>query len=147
MIDTPDPHLKTKVLGIDYGDKKIGLAIGINGIVEPLKILENRPDHLLEKEVLKEIIGISQREKVQTIVIGLPLLNGKETPSSKKIRNFSEKLNLMLPEDLEIKYVDESRTSKDSLEKAIEAGIPRKKRKDDHALAACEILKRFFVGS
>jgi len=60
-----------KILAIDYGDKRVGLAIGDLEIktAVPFGILEyTDQDELLEK--LKKIIS---QEKIEKIVLGLPL--------------------------------------------------------------------------
>ena len=131
-----------KKLGIDYGDRYIGLAVGTDDIVAPLKVLENRPNHKLERDVLSSISKIILDEKIALVVVGLPFINGKETESFAQIRAFAHKLKKIIPSNVKVVFVDEYYSSKIAKTKSIEFGIPKKKRSYDHAIAACEILKR-----
>ena len=64
-----------KLLGIDYGEKHIGLALGETevGMAAPWKTVENRD----------EIIGTVSEEEVGMIVVGLPLTLKGETKSQR----------------------------------------------------------------
>ena len=59
-----------KLLGIDYGDKRIGLAIGdsTTKIAVPFLILENEN----KKQVLTELQKVIKEENVEQIVVGFP---------------------------------------------------------------------------
>lgn len=54
-------------LGIDYGKKRIGLALG-ESIPRPFLVLDN----VSETETLGKIIDICKEHKVEKIIIGLP---------------------------------------------------------------------------
>ncbi len=132
------------ILGIDYGTKYIGLAMGRGDIVMPLDTLNYKKNHQIGEEAINKIVKYVKEDNCDLIVIGLPLLKGKETKMSKEVREFAKVLEKKLIENklnIEIKFVDESGTSKESVKKAIDMNISRKRRKDDHALAACNILK------
>lgn len=60
-----------RVLGIDYGKKKVGVAIGNTEtmIATPFLVLENKNFDYLSEEILK----IANEWGVETIVFGLPL--------------------------------------------------------------------------
>jgi len=86
-----------KFLGIDYGLKRIGLAKGddVNYMAFPLSCIINKNIDF----VISEILKISEKEKFESIVIGLPLdTHLKETEQSVLTRKFGnvlkEKLNL-----------------------------------------------------
>lgn len=132
-----------KILGIDYGYKKIGLALGSGNIVQPFGVIENRPGHLLEEKAFAHIVDVVWNERINIIVIGLPLLNKRETEMSRVARDFGERLKELLPSNAEVSYVDESRSSNEAKKNAVKLGISKKRRRNEHALAACEIVKRF----
>lgn len=132
-----------KVLGIDYGNKKIGLALGDSEVVSPLTALDTIPNHILEEEAIYKIASIVTDEGVDIVVIGLPLLGGQETNMSEKVRLFVEKLKKMIP-DVKIDYIDEFKTSKEAVLKAVNMDISKKRRKSNHSLSACEIVKRYY---
>jgi len=81
-----------KYLGIDYGDSKVGLAIGdsASGLALPYKILANRG----AKGLLLEIKNICQQEKINQIIVGVPFNTQAKTatPAEKKVRDFIQAL-------------------------------------------------------
>lgn len=125
-----------RILGIDYGEKRTGIALGVNDVVQPLRTVDTI-------DAIDSIVELADKEKVGVIVIGLPLLNGQETKSSSDVREFTDKLKLKIKDSIEIAFVDETRSSSDAVERSIEMGVPQKRRKDDHSMAAGEIIRRF----
>lgn len=121
------------LLGIDFGLKKIGLALAQNGLIQPLGVVRNSP------RVFNEIVEICKKNEVKKIVIGL-------TPGllSSKIKEFSRRLSLDL--SLPVEFQDETLTSKQAIAKMVEEGIKKKKRRklEDAAAAAC-ILKEYLL--
>jgi len=80
-----------KYLGIDYGDSKIGLALGDSesGLAMPFKIIDNHSPHKL----LAEILEIIEKEKIEKIVIGLPLnTRGNKSEQTNKTQKFADQL-------------------------------------------------------
>jgi putative Holliday junction resolvase len=59
-----------KYLGIDYGEKRIGLALGDGKtrVATPFMVLENRG---MDK-VLQELVEIFEDEEIKQIVVGVP---------------------------------------------------------------------------
>lgn len=83
------------ILGIDYGERKIGLAIAYKEydrfIVVKYKTLEN----IDASEVIKEINNITDREEIKKIVVGLPLgLKGIKTEQTLETEKFIDTLKL-----------------------------------------------------
>lgn len=81
-----------RILGIDYGTKKIGFALSDEGqkLAFPKTVQPNVWDYV--REVVRDFI---LKENVSEIVIGLPVgLNGYETELSNEVRAFSEKLKV-----------------------------------------------------
>ncbi|PLX26343.1 Holliday junction resolvase RuvX [Candidatus Parcubacteria bacterium] len=97
-----------RLLGIDYGDKNIGLALAdIEGPALPFKILENKD----KKFVLESLKDLIESENIEVVVVGLPhSLSGKENERLRVTRDFVS----LLENDLNIKVatVDEQITSK-----------------------------------
>jgi putative holliday junction resolvase len=115
-----------RLLGIDYGDKNIGLALGdLGGIALPYKILDNQGEDFVVSQ-LKEIVTA---ENIEVIVVGLPhSLSGKRNERLDITQKFVDLLNEKL--NIKVATVDEQMTSKlyDKL------GV--KKDIDKHAAAA-----------
>ena len=85
------------MLGIDYGLKRIGLAIGDTElkIIKPLRIISNDKNTI---DTLKEII---HSYNVRLIVLGYPLtLSGREGQRARKVKNFYELLKKEIPIDI-----------------------------------------------
>ena len=96
-----------RCLGIDYGRRRIGLALSDPTllIASPLVIIENRG----LKKTLTQIMDIIQKNDVGQIVVGLPLhANGDESEMSQEARRFGLAfVTLGFP----VEFVDERYTS------------------------------------
>lgn len=96
-----------KFLGIDYGARRIGLAVSDkDGILaRPLLTLENN------QSVANQIKDICQEEAVEKIIIGLPVrLKGGESLQTKEVKEFAGRLEKSL--DLPIVFESEIFTTK-----------------------------------
>lgn len=128
-----------KILAIDFGTKRVGYAISDEKrtIAFPRGVISATP----EKKCLAQFLQIIKEERVDEVVIGVPLgSDNEETAMSKRARNFSEKIEKA--SGLKINYVDEWQSSEEAISK-----IPlRKNRRDKNlrnAIAAQIILKRY----
>jgi putative Holliday junction resolvase len=133
-----DPNLPN-ILGIDYGEAHIGLALGVNDIVAPLKVVMAKD----QKIALFEVNRVVMENKIGLIVIGLPLTaEGKETKESLVIRRFAKTLRTVTKRP--VVFQNEFGTSKAALKEALDIDIPMKKRALNDHLAAALILKEYF---
>ena len=96
-----------RILGIDYGDKRIGLALADkNSIALPYKILPN----IDRQQILTELDNIIKQENIDQVVVGLPhSLSGKTNERLDITQRFVDWLekSLVIPVDT----VDERYTS------------------------------------
>ncbi|MGB0757776.1 MAG: Holliday junction resolvase RuvX [Patescibacteria group bacterium] len=93
------------VLGIDYGQRKIGLAIGVGSVASPYTILENTDS------LLPEIETIVKDENIGRIVVGLPVsFQKQDTESTKQAEDFIQELATTV--SVPVESVDETLTSK-----------------------------------
>ncbi len=79
------------LLGIDLGDKTIGIALSdISKIIaNPLTTIERKG----YKKDIKKILALIIEHNASGIVLGLPLsLNGKENARTEKVRKFAQEL-------------------------------------------------------
>ena len=129
------------ILGIDYGEKRIGVAIGfVQGKISlPYKIIKNTSKNFVLKE-LKEII---KEKNISLIVVGLPYgLSDKDRKSKqfKKIVNFTVFLRSNF--SIEIVNEDERLSTKIAGELLLEKKKKKEKNiKDD--VAASIILQAY----
>ena len=130
------------ILSIDYGDKRIGLAIGDSErkIPNPLQVIQNNSIPHIIDEIKKIVISYD----VEKIVIGIPLNEDSTIGNqSYKVKDFS----LIIKKELNIDVVgvDERFSSVDAEKMLLEQDLSRKKRKKViDALAASIILQRYF---
>ncbi len=97
-----------RILAIDYGERRTGLAISdeIGVTAQGLDTLIARS----EDEILGRIVEIVREKGVERIVIGLPLnMNGTESEKSRKVRAFGEALSHATA--LSVVFWDERMTS------------------------------------
>ena len=94
-----------KVLAIDYGTKRIGLAVS-----DETETLARELAILPPKEFWGSIKDIIERENVERIVIGLPLnMSGQQTDKSREVQEFSDQLQKVVP--LPVEFMDERLSS------------------------------------
>jgi putative Holliday junction resolvase len=97
----------TRLLGIDHGRRRIGLAIGETetGLAFARPALRRRG---AERD-LAAIADLARDEEVATIVVGLPLnMDGSEGPQASAAREFGARL---AERGLEVVFSDERLTS------------------------------------
>lgn len=112
-----------KVLGIDYGTKRIGLAIS-----DPLGIIANGQPTISNESALEKIKKIVETERIAKIVLGYPKnMNNTIGPAAKAVEEFQNKLKEIV--DIPITLWDERLTTAEATKRLIEADISRKKRK------------------
>jgi putative holliday junction resolvase len=123
-----------KILGIDYGRSKVGLAISVSGFSEPLKVVRYSETNTLLREIKKVI----QEEGVEKVVVGIS--EGEMGEESKKFALTLGHLPLHIP----VETFDETLTSKDAQTLSRQAGINRKKRhRMEDAYAASIMLQNY----
>ncbi len=107
------------VLGFDYGEKRIGLAVGntLTGSARPLTIIENRSRDYRFAEIGKVIA----EWRPACLVVGLPLHpDGAPHEMTQLARRFGNQLNGRF--NVPVVWVDERYTSVEARQLAREAG-------------------------
>jgi len=114
-----------KILGIDYGDRKIGLAISdINQkLASRFLTLEN----ISSRKTIEEIKNIISTEEIKEIIIGLPVGLKIESEQTQKTRDFISCLKKET--DITIKKINEVFTSRMAEENLLNAGVKREEMK------------------
>lgn len=120
-----------KYLGIDYGKKKIGLAISDGEIAEPFMILES----FGLKDALNKVLKVVKEEGIEEVVVGMP-----ESGEAKKItENFVRELG----KDIKVMEVEETLSSKRAQKMMVDLDVPKEKRGDEDSYAAAYILQEY----
>jgi putative Holliday junction resolvase len=128
-----------KVLGLDFGTKRVGYAVGDTetGIAFGREVIPN------DENLLGALRNVCSKEKVEYVVIGLPKsLEGDSDNIEFEVREFGEKLYDMiaLPVDFEDERLS-SKVSKDILKSQNIKGKDQKGKVD--VLAAQRILQQW----
>ncbi len=77
-----------KILGIDYGEKRIGLAVS-----DESQTFARELDILSPKEFWEQITKIVSDNEIGTIVLGWPLnMSGEQTQKTKEVESFKYKV-------------------------------------------------------
>lgn len=137
------------ILGIDYGDRKVGLAKAVEGstLAVPLEVVINPGGKVL----LEQLHEICQREGVTKIVVGIPVSlaghgagEGKPRPADyaneqmRKVLRFIERLRQALP-GVEVVTQDERL----STQEAIRLSADKRQGRPEDAVAAMIILQAY----
>lgn len=117
-----------KILSIDYGEKRIGIAISDENkiLALPIKCIDAKKNFLGSVQTIMQEIE-NREDSIERIVIGLPLaLNGKETSMSVKTRLFAQCMEEITK--LPISLFDERFSSLSAASMLKETKTSRKKR-------------------
>lgn len=130
-----------RVLGLDIGDKTIGVAISdlLGVTAQGLTTIKRVTNQLDYEEVFKYI----KEYGVETLIVGLPKnMNNTLGPQSEKVIKFAEKLKNKYK--VEIIYIDERMTTISAERVLIEGSVRREKRKKYiDKIAATYILQNY----
>lgn len=126
-----------RILGIDYGTKKIGLAFGDSeaGIAVPLDVVPN-----VGEQTLRTFAEKVSKEDIDVIVVGVPLQanSAHSTKQLEATRAFIEGLRALVG-GIPVHEEDESFTTAESIRLQREEGAQA----DEDALAAMLIVQAF----
>ena len=129
------------ILSLDYGEKRIGIAISDNkcSIALPSEVLERNKtnkDFLYIKDFI-------EKNDIQAVLIGIPYnMDGSEGEQCKIVKNFSKKLLEFI--NISIIYWDERLSTLSQEKFLISKDVSRKKRKKViDKLAAAYFLQSF----
>ena len=114
-----------KILAIDYGEKRIGLAV-----TDDMKMIAFGLTTVATAEIFEYLSDYISKEKVETIVVGEPKqMDNTASESEVYITPFLVKLAEKFP-SIPIKRHDERFTSKMAFQTMIDSGLKKKQRKN-----------------
>lgn len=130
-----------RILGIDYGTKRIGLAI-----TDPLKLFAYPLKTIRTCDFDKFLEDFLKSESVEEIVIGYPVqLNNSASASVKYLNPFLKNVRKTFP-GIPVNLIDERFTSEMALKVIVNSGIKKKERQDKSLvdkISASIILQSF----
>jgi putative Holliday junction resolvase len=116
------------LLGIDFGEKKIGLALATGPLAEPIGVIKN-------SKLKSQISKLCQDHGIEKIVIGI-----SEGTMAEKTKKFSQELAEIM--GLPIEFQDETLTTNEAIVKMKEAG-KKIKNIDEDSFSAALILQSY----
>ncbi|MUU78140.1 Holliday junction resolvase RuvX [Winogradskyella endarachnes] len=133
-----------RVLAIDYGTKRTGLAV-----TDPMQIIASGLTTVNTKELLSFLKDYVSKESVEKIVVGLPKqMDNTASESEVYIQKFLTQLEKSLPE-IPVSRIDERFTSKMAFQTMIDSGLKKKQRKNKaliDEISATLILQSYLAG-
>ena len=135
------PTRKGKVMAIDLGEKRIGLAVSdaLRMVASGYDVIERRS----RKEDFARYNDIIRRENITLVVMGLPIpLSGVEGDQAAWVRDYTTELRENIP--VPVVFWDESLTTQDA-EESLRARGKRNKQIEERidAVAAAFILQDY----
>ncbi|MBQ8867459.1 MAG: Holliday junction resolvase RuvX [Bacteroidaceae bacterium] len=131
----------SRILAIDYGQKRTGLAV-----TDPLQIIANGLTTVATAQLEAFILDYVKREQVERIVVGLPRQNsGEYSENMRRITPFVNRLKKLLP-TMPVEMTDERFTSVLAHRTMLEAGLKKKDRQNKalvDEISACIILQSY----
>lgn len=115
-----------KLLGLDYGDRRIGVAVSdvFGWTAQGIEVVQRRDD----ASHMQRIAELAKLHEVEEVVVGLPKnMNGTIGPRGELCIEFAESLRELL--DLPVHLWDERLTTVSAERTLLEADVSRKKRK------------------
>jgi putative holliday junction resolvase len=114
-----------RILAIDYGAKRVGLAV-----TDPMQIIATGLTTVHSKDVLAFLKDYLAKEEVECFVIGEPKgLNNRPTDSTKLVNSFIGQLKKAFP-GMPVFGVDERFTSKMASQAILMSGVKKKGRQN-----------------
>ncbi len=114
-----------RVLAIDYGGKRSGIAV-----TDPLQLIATGLVTVYSKDLIPFLNDYLQKEEVETIVVGEPKqMDGSASSASKMIAGFVKHLGRKFP-TIHIDRMDERFTSRMAFQSLIDGGAKKKERRN-----------------
>ncbi len=133
-----------RVLAIDYGQKRVGLAISdrLGITAQPFKTIINES----REKLIEDLADIIEDNDITEVVIGLPLhMNGSEGERAEKSRILADELENALSISV---FLQDERLSSAEVEKVMLAGdLSRSKRRAKRDKLAASIILRTYLAN
>jgi putative Holliday junction resolvase len=130
------------IIGLDVGDKHIGIAMAVGTIAVPVAVIGRTQ----KEQDLERIAALTKDYETELIVIGLPRsMDGSIGAQAELVLEFAKSLANYI--DIPIDMCDERLTTVTADRLMQESGAKRKKRKENiDAMAAAVILQAYIDG-
>ena len=114
-----------RVLAIDYGQKRTGIAV-----TDEMQIIASGLTTVDTPKLMDFLKDYFAKENVGKVLVGEPKqMNNEPSQSAAMINDFVEKFKLQFP-DMELERADERFTSKMAFQTMIDSGLKKKQRQN-----------------
>ncbi len=120
-----------KYLGLDWGLKKIGLAVSEGKLASPFLNLEICG----LSDGVEKIVNLVKQENIHLVILG--------KPEGKMGKIVEKTYQAFLKKKIRIELADETLSTHDAKKIMLEMGFSQSARKEDNAFAAALILQRY----
>lgn len=118
-----------KLLGVDYGLKRIGLAISDGTFAAPLGKVSD----------LNNTVRIIKEQGIEKIIIGMP------DPRNPKVKSFGDRLSQLT--GVPVLYHDETFSTREARKSMIAAGTSAKTRQEEIDQNAAAVILQSYIDS
>ena len=132
----------TRILGLDYGKKRIGMAISDESeiIAMPLGVIQVKS----RQQVISDLQQVCADKNVEKIVVGMPLnMNGTKGESAERVMLFVKQIGEQI--SLPFELWDERLSSKAAERVLIESDVSRSRRKEVIDKLAAQIVLQSYL--
>jgi putative Holliday junction resolvase len=133
-----------RLMGIDYGQKRVGIAI-----TDPLQMIASGLTTVKTYDLLTFLKDYFEKEEVDCVVLGYPLrLNNDDSDALKYVKQFDTAFRRKFPL-IKLVHEDERYTSKMAVQAMIEGGMKKKdrrKKENIDKISAAIILQSYMEG-
>ncbi len=130
-----------RLLGVDFGTKRVGLAIA-----DPLKLFAQVFGTFVPEIALEQLSELNEREGISCIVVGWPVLpDNSEGAAVQNVSEFIRKINVRLPHVKIVRWNEEytSELAKELISVGERPSMRRSGRGRIDAAAAAIILQEY----
>lgn len=131
-----------RILAIDYGRKRTGLAV-----TDPMQIIANKLETVRTHDLIEYLTQYFQKEEIETVVVGYPTdMKNNASESIRYINPFLKNFQKKFP-SVKLELVDERFTSKIAFQTMIDAGLKKKDRQNKGLIDAVSatIILQFYL--
>lgn len=132
-----EPRRRMRVLGIDFGERRIGLALSDEDgrYALPLQTIERRSD----RQALYRIADLVRERQVAALILGEPRgLDGRGSATTERVKRFGERLARLTK--VPLYRIDEALTTVEAAARLRDAGLDSRARHQRRDAVAAQIL-------
>lgn len=131
-----------RVLGVDFGESRVGTALSdpLGLMAQPLELIERKSD----AQVADEIDRLVRAHGAVLVVVGVPIsLSGKDSPQTRRTRNFIRRLRKRL--EVKVDTWDERLSTEEADRAMREMGMSPQKQKEKRDIIAAHLILQGYM--